>query len=202
MNEKKTIIVYTDGSCFNNGKKCATGGIGIHFPNGELDDLSLPLDNPPITNQRAELSAIHTALKYIRRELGLVDKHVIIKTDSLYSINCLTKWVKGWIKNHWKTSKGEPVLNQDYIKIIYVYLQKYDIEFVHVDAHTGGDDYDSIHNAIADELAVAGTKSNKKCFDPNLNLNTKPKNKDFIINNRTSIHKNTPIRVKLIKNNE
>jgi len=43
LNELKNItniIVFTDGSCKGNGKKIAKAGIGIFFPNKELDNIS------------------------------------------------------------------------------------------------------------------------------------------------------------------
>jgi len=36
-----------------------------------------------------------------------------IKTDSQFTINCITKWVNGWIKNNWKLKSGELVKNKD-----------------------------------------------------------------------------------------
>lgn len=34
FNEKKEVIVYTDGACSNNGNNGATAGAGIWFGNG------------------------------------------------------------------------------------------------------------------------------------------------------------------------
>lgn len=160
----KNIIVFTDGSCFNNGKKNAFGGIGIHFPNGELQDLSKVYKQGTCTNQKTELLAILTAIRYIRQEIGLNKVKIIIKTDSEYSINCITKWINGWIKNGWITKNNTQVLNKDIILLIHQYYQKYNIELIHVDAHTGNNDPDSIANEIADRLAnkaAMRSKNNK-----------------------------------------
>lgn len=157
-NKKKYIIVYTDGSCSGNGKKNAIGGIGIHFPNGELKDVSKIFDKEYCTNQKTELFAILTAIRYIKQNLDLKKYKICIKTDSQYSIDCVTKWVYGWIKNGWKTKTGTAVANQEYIELIYKYYEAYDIVFHHVDAHTELDDDDSIANAIADKLATFATK--------------------------------------------
>jgi len=77
-----------------------------------------------------------------------------IYTDSEYSINCLTKWIKVWKKNGWKTTSDKKVKNTDIIKPIHKYMNKYMIIFHHVNSHTGKNDYKSIHNGIADKLAV------------------------------------------------
>lgn len=155
---KKSIIVYTDGSCSGNGKNGAVGGIGVHFPNGELKDISKIFTQGYCTNQRTELYAILTALRYLKKKLGLRNYHVIIKTDSQYSIDCITKWIYGWTKNGWKTKIGTDVANKELIQLIHQYYEAYDIVFEHVDAHTRGTDSDSIANDKADKLAQQATK--------------------------------------------
>ena len=96
------INIYTDGACPFNGMKGATCGIGIHFcetNRNKLNDVSelLLVDNP--TNNYAELFAIDRAIKIIF-DKNLTDKHIHLYTDSKYSIDCITKWYKGWVKNN------------------------------------------------------------------------------------------------------
>jgi ribonuclease HI len=156
------IIIFTDGSCSGNGKTNSYGGIGIHFPNGELSDISKVYREGVCTNQKTELYAILIALKYVKKNISITKKKIIIKTDSEYSINCITKWANGWVMNGWVTQKGSPVLNQELIEPILEFYNKYNIEFEHVSAHTDGDDDDSIANAVADELATQATKRAKE----------------------------------------
>ena len=101
----KKIIVFTDGSCLSNGKKHAVGGIGIHFPNKELKDVSKVFNNGYCTNQRTELCAILCALRYIKQNIGFENVRICVKTDSKYSIDCVTKWIYNWVDNGWKTKK-------------------------------------------------------------------------------------------------
>lgn len=156
--KKKKIVVFTDGSCSGNGKKNSYGGIGIHFPNKELNDVSKVYRKGYCTNQKTELFAILTAIRYIKQNIGLKNVKVLIKTDSEYSINCVTRWVNGWIKNGWKTKNDTDVANKEFIEPIYKYYKKYDIEFEHVEAHTGYDDDDSVGNDKADKLATKATE--------------------------------------------
>jgi len=65
----QNIIVYTDGSCSKNGKRNAIGGIGIHFPNEELPDISKIYRLGICTNQKTELYAILTAINYIKKKI-------------------------------------------------------------------------------------------------------------------------------------
>ena len=61
------------------------------------------------TNNAAEIQAVTETIK-IAKDQNM--KAILIHTDSQFLINCVTKWMKGWIKNGWKTAKGEPVKNQ------------------------------------------------------------------------------------------
>ena len=150
------IIVFTDGSHMKPKNLC---GYGVHFPNGEFEDISRPFTKGEKTNQRAELYAIYKAIKIITKS----DKKLDIKiyTDSEYSIKSLTIWIKNWKKNHWIGSTGKPVMNQDIIqnidKLMTEHLGK--IKFQHVRAHTNKNDYESTHNDITDKLAKSGAMS-------------------------------------------
>lgn len=158
MSLKKNIIVFTDGACTKNGKTNAKAGIGIYFPNNELPNISEKMNDTLLTNQRAELTAIYRALKIITEKLDF-DK-ITIYTDSMYSIKSLTVWIKTWEKNDWKTSNKKPVQNLDIIKPIHLILTKYNnkINFIHVRSHTNKNDFNSLGNAKADELATKSIK--------------------------------------------
>ena len=156
------INIYTDGACPFNGMKRATCGIGIHFcetNRNKLNDVSklLLVNNP--TNNFAELSAIDTAIKIIVNK-NLTDKHINLYTDSRYSIDCVIKWYKGWVEND---KLDRPNINV--IKSIYDNVQKLNIDFHHVFAHTKKNDIHSIGNSRADSLAT-------KCVYDYLNQKT------------------------------
>ena len=106
-----------------------------------------------------ELLAIYMAIVNIIHKVKEYQK-IIIFTDSNYSINCLTKFINGWIKNNWILSNGQPVKNKDIIQKIYLLLQQYkNITFEHINSHTGKEDIHSKGNARADKLAVQGANS-------------------------------------------
>ena len=142
------IIIYTDGACKNNGKKNAIAGIGIYVK--DKINFSEKLFGKQ-TNQRAELYAILKAFQLININSY---KNIIIVSDSMYSINCITKWSKNWIKNGWKDSNKKSIKNKDLIEPIYsIYNQKTNIIFKHIYSHTDKQDIFSIGNSIADNLA-------------------------------------------------
>lgn len=173
-----SIEVFTDGACLMNGSDNAVGGMGVHFPDGELKDVSKVYRYGKCTNQKTELYAIYLALKYIDLVFDLSTLSVLIKTDSQYSINVLTKWIGNWLKNGWKTAKGTPVENKKLIEQIYEYVDNYDITFEHVMAHTGGKDYDSVNNDIADKLASKAAARSAKENKIDLNNSKKYYGKD------------------------
>ncbi len=139
MNSQK--VIFTDGSINRNGKTDAIGGIGVYIPG--CNDIKcsenytyLCIDkNIPPTNQKCELLAIYQALLLIDniQDIG----SVLIYSDSMYSINCITKWCHKWEKNGWKNSLNKAVKNQDIIKLILYKIREtnYTISFKHVRSH-------------------------------------------------------------------
>ena len=151
----KDLIIFTDGACTKNGKQDAKAGYGVYFPNNEFQNISEKFTQTPITNQRAELYAIYTALNKSVVELNRYNQ-IIIYSDSLYSIKSLTEWIKNWEKNGWKTANNKPVQNLDIIRPIYSIIKdnKDRIQFRHVKSHTGGNSFEELGNDHADKLAV------------------------------------------------
>jgi ribonuclease HI len=148
--------VFTDGACSSNGRPGAKAGYAVWFPEHKVMSMSQKLPaTEPQTNQRAEMAAIHRAT-LILEENGFHDEDVVIYTDSDYSINCLTKWITGWVSRGWKTSVGGDVLHRDLIEDTSKRLAKFkSYRFVHVRSHTGGEDDLSRNNDIVDRMARA-----------------------------------------------
>ena len=146
---REILKIYTDGACSNNGKKTAKAGVGIYCSIFEVSE-KFPFENH--TNNRAELYAILYALNIIIKNNYIKNyEEVIIYTDSEYSLKSCTKWIHKWIKTNWK----KPVKNREFIEPIYSILKENSrIKLVHIKAHTGFQDEDSIGNDKADELAV------------------------------------------------
>lgn len=146
--------VFTDGSCVGNGRKGAKAGYAVWFPEHPEWSVSKKVDESEAqTNNRAELRAIHEAA-IILDEKGCYDEDIVIYSDSNYAIDCLTKWIPGWVSRNWKTAEGKDVLHQDLIRGTTELLTKFKSHrFHHVRAHTGGADDLSINNDIVDRMA-------------------------------------------------
>jgi ribonuclease HI len=152
------IRVFTDGACKANGKRDAQAGYAGWFP--ENKDWSFATKMPESeqqTNQRAELKAIHDSIDIIFNKCGSPSETSIeIYTDSMYSKNCLTTWLPGWMKNKWRTAEGNDVKHRDLIEHLALLLPKFkEYTIVYVKAHTGNKDDLSINNDIVDKMAVS-----------------------------------------------
>lgn len=119
-----TLVVAVDGACSGNGIPggAAKAGIGIYMGRDSPYNVKKALPQfhagQQSTNQKAELFAALTALKYVAK-LGKIHKRfrhlsmVVIKTDSSYVFHGMTEWMGKWFKNGFKTDKGTVVVNAD-----------------------------------------------------------------------------------------
>jgi ribonuclease HI len=149
------IVVFTDGGCENNGKKDARASWAAWFPDHkDISKAERVPDGQQQTNQRGELMAISQAVQIIEQNFSY-ENDIHIFTDSDYSKNCLTKWLPSWVSKNWKTSTNKDVCHRDLIEDTSNRLVKFNsFMFTHVDAHTGGTDYNSVNNAHADRMAT------------------------------------------------
>lgn len=151
--------VFTDGSSLGNNKyKGRKAGYGVFFKDGDIRNLSQTLNNEKnLTNNIAELKACIEAI-----ELSDKTKQIILVTDSMYCINCITNWYDNWKKNNWITSSGKPVSNKELIVTLYDLYKLYNVQFKHINSHMKKPNIDSEEyffwygNMMADMLAVNG----------------------------------------------
>ncbi len=174
FNENDKIIekidVFTDGSTINNGKRNASGGFGVYFPDDKYENWSEKFNSNTVTNQKCELMAIIKALQILKNKFGRHAKkvNVFVYTDSEYSINCMTKFIISWLKNNWKLRNGNNVKNRNLIELLNNLMNEFhNIKYIHVRSHTKEpENKDSIEyytwygNMMADKLANDGRNNN------------------------------------------
>jgi len=147
MEQLPDYYVYTDGACSNNGKPNARAGIGIYFGVDDPRNVSTKVEGRQ-TNNVAELSAIIETYSIIEKDI-LEGKYIVIMSDSVYAIRCVTSYGEKCDKTGWKD-----IPNKELVQIAYkLYTDKPNIRFQHVAAHTNGTDVHSIGNDYADKLA-------------------------------------------------
>jgi ribonuclease HI / DNA polymerase III subunit epsilon len=137
------MIIYTDGACKGNP---GAGGWGVHIiTNDGTNDLCG--GDRYTTNNRMELMAAIVALE----NSPIAPKKVKIFTDSKYTMNGITNWIKKWKVNGWKSSTGTDVKNADLWQKLDDLNNTRNVSWIWVRGHDG-----RAGNEIADSLANKG----------------------------------------------
>lgn len=131
----------TDGACL--GNPGPGGWAWVNQDNGESEAGGAR----HTTNNIMELTAVLKALEDCSEQMPM-----LIRTDSQYVINVLTKWARGWARKGWKTASGKPVANQELIATLLSTIDQRsgDVSFAWVRGHAG-----DAANEKADSLASA-----------------------------------------------
>ncbi len=132
--EAKIISIHTDGAC---SKNPGPGGWGVvvHFSDGSTKELGGGIRET--TNNQMELQGAIAALEFLasHKQSTPVDLY----TDSKYVLDGITKWIKGWKKNGWKTKDNKPVKNQEFWQQLDP-LNTANIRWHWVEGHSGDPD--------------------------------------------------------------
>ena len=145
------LEMYCDGGCRDNQRRTNIGGWGVYLVWGDhTKELKGAAANT--TNNKMELTAAIEGLRAIK------DKRVPTRVylDSAYVQQGITKWVPGWIKKGWVTSKKEPVANKELWQALIAEKEQFsDIQFLKVRGHAtnaGNNKADALVNEAMDEL--------------------------------------------------
>lgn len=142
---KKTVIVATDGSAINNPKGPAGWAWFVDESNWGAGAFS------QASNQVAEIFAVLAALRAIPSEYA-----VLVRSDSQFTINVATKWMRGWKAKGWRKADGNPPENLSLVKELDVALAGRDVRFEWVRGHSG-----DRMNEIADRICGAAARATK-----------------------------------------
>ncbi len=142
--DKVTFI--TDGACSGNP---GPGGWCVII---KKDDKVNELFGGDLetTNNKMELTAVIRGFENLNKA-----SEVLVKTDSTYVINGITKWLPNWKAKGWKNSAKKPVANKDLWKQLEYLISDHKVDWLWVKGHSGDDE-----NERADELARKGLKAN------------------------------------------
>ena len=142
--DKVTFI--TDGACSGNP---GPGGWCViikkddkvnEFFGGDLET----------TNNKMELTAVIKGFENLNNT-----SEVLVKTDSTYVINGITKWLPNWRAKGWINSAKKPVANKDLWEQLESLISNHKVDWLWVKGHSGDDE-----NERADELARKGLIDN------------------------------------------
>jgi ribonuclease HI len=145
--EKTDTVIFCDGACEPNPGN-AGSGMAV-YRDDKLSELWYGLYTPVGTNNIAELNALHQALLLAEQEIES-ERTVMIRSDSVYGLNAITKWAAGWEQKGWRRTGGE-IMNLELIKKIYADFCRIGsrVKLKHVSAHVGIEG-----NELADRMAM------------------------------------------------
>ena len=147
--ELSKVEIATDGACKGNP---GPGGWGAIIRSGTRE-RELSGGESLTTNNRMELMAAIEGLNALKRPC-----HVTLSTDSRYVMDGLTKWIKGWQKNGWKTAAKQPVKNADLWQALLAAAKPHRIDWLWVKGHAGHPDNERA-DKLASDAAVAASRA-------------------------------------------
>jgi ribonuclease HI len=105
------------------------------------------------TNNRMELTAVIEALNALKKPCA-----VHLSTDSRYVMDGLTKWVKGWQRNGWRTADKKPVKNVELWQALVEATARHRIQWEWVKGHAGHPDNERADRLASDAAIAAGRR--------------------------------------------
>jgi ribonuclease HI len=143
----KTVEAFTDGGCRGNP---GLGGWGAVLRFGAYEK-ELKGSESETTNNRMELMAAISALTALSEPCS-----VVLTTDSTYVKDGITKWIRNWKANGWRTAAKKPVKNKDLWQQLDVQCLHHTVDWRWVKGHTGhegNERADALANQAMDEVA-------------------------------------------------
>ena len=145
----KTVEVFTDGGCRGNPGFGGWGAV-LRF-GGHERELRGSEENT--TNNRMELLAAISALEAMTEPCK-----VVLTTDSTYVKDGITRWIRNWKANGWKTAAKKPVKNKDLWERLDAECLRHQVDWRWVKGHAGhpeNERADGLANLAMDELGAS-----------------------------------------------
>jgi ribonuclease HI len=146
------VDIFTDGACSGNP---GPGGWAAILRSGR-HEREISGSEPATTNNRMELMAAIRAFDALTKPSS-----VTIHTDSRYVMDGLTKWMRGWKANGWRTSDKKPVKNEDLWRALDAAAERHRVVWKWVAGHSG-----HLENERADALARAAVAALRQSAKP------------------------------------
>jgi len=144
----QAVIIYADGGCHGNP---GPGGWAAVLASG-THKRELSGGVAATTNNRMELQAAIEALSALKEPCA-VEFH----TDSNYVRDGITKWLRGWKRNGWRTAAKLPVKNEDLWRQLDAAVAPHTVKWHWVKGHAG-----DAGNERCDQLATAAIAAVKQ----------------------------------------
>jgi ribonuclease HI len=143
--DDQIVEIFTDGGCWGNP---GPGGWGVLLRYQRVEK-QLSGYEAYTTNNRMEMTAAIQALLALKKP-----SKVHLTTDSTYLKDGITKWIKSWKRNGWKTSDRNLVKNIDLWIQLDAMICKHMVTWAWVRGHSGHRE-----NEIVDKLSQDAIKA-------------------------------------------
>jgi ribonuclease HI len=147
VTELPHVEIATDGACKGNP---GPGGWGVVIRMG-TNEKELSGSEALTTNNRMEMMAAISGLNALTKPC-----RVTLSTDSRYVMDGLTKWIKGWQRNGWKTADKKLVKNADLWQALLDAAKPHRIEWVWVKGHAGHPENERADRLASDAAIAVG----------------------------------------------
>jgi ribonuclease HI len=129
VDEKKEIVIYTDGACEPNPGPGGYGAV-LLFENRRKEIFG---GFRLTTNNRMELYAAIKSLEVLKEPCK-----VTLYSDSQYLVSAMMEgWVEKWKKKNWWRTNKERAVNIDLWEKLSVLCETHEVTFVWVKGHVG-----------------------------------------------------------------
>ena len=145
----KTVEVFTDGGCRGNPGPGGWGAV-LRFGGHERELMG---SEENTTNNRMELLAAISALEAMIEPCA-----VVLTTDSTYVKDGITRWIRSWKANGWKTAAKKAVKNKDLWERLDAECLRHKVDWRWVKGHAGhpeNERADGLANLAMDELGAS-----------------------------------------------
>ncbi len=142
------IVAYTDGGSHGNPGPGAWAFV-VDGPAGVIESAGA---EEYTTNNKMELRAVIGALQYVVEHYPGVS--VTIRTDSQYVRNGITRWIKTWMANGWRTAAKKPVKNQELWRTLYEFDQQVHATWEWVKGHAGNEANERCDQLVQEAIAA------------------------------------------------
>ena len=160
--------IFTDGAARGNPGPGGWGAI-ILTPDTAIE---IGGRESHTTNNRMELLATISALEQVAK-----GEEIILYTDSAYVVSGITRWIKGWVINKWKTSQKEDVVNRDLWERLLFATEKKIIDWKLIKGHAGtpgNERADVIATGFADNKPPVLYKGSRSRYGLSISISALP----------------------------
>ncbi len=147
LSPSDAAVVYCDGACQGNP---GPGGYGVLVRVPGRPERTLSNGKSRTTNNEMELTG---AVEGLKLAISMGSTEITVVSDSEYLVKGMSGWVKGWLRNGWKTASGTPVKNRALWEELHRLCQGRKVSWSWIRGHNG-----HAENERCDALAVAAAR--------------------------------------------